>query len=225
MKSTAPALAESDTVLTSRAQLAVAIGRYERAKERVDELEQAVPRALDRRIEARSVRDAAAEAQHLAGETRARQLVDAMVTERSPSQTNLTDPGGALRKAEADYELARQTSEAIDRELDAAQLSLRWTTHQRDQALGMTIAQSPEVAKLLEQHAAVRKQLYNIEAVLMLLDRRNALPPTGRGWNSIPDWHQRDFDPELCEKWQRWLAELQNDAGATFQDASDEAPL
>ena len=54
--------------------------------------------------------------------------------------------------------------------------------------------------------------------MLTLLNRKDALPPTARGWNSIPEWHRRDFDPAMCEKWQRWLSDLETDAGAVLQD-------
>jgi len=82
----------------------------------------------------------------------------------------------------------------------------------------MIVAQSSELTELLEQHAAARKCLYGIEAVLMLVTRKDALPPAARGWNSLPEWHQRDFDLTLCEKWQRWLSDLETDAGAVLQD-------
>jgi len=205
-----------ETDHSPRAKLALAIERWRAARDRVAELEDAQPRALRRRIQAGRARD---EAQHRASEEETRQLVDALVTDSNTTETTVGDTKGATKKAEADFELARRASDTIDRELEEARTILSWKTPQRDQAIAMIVAQSSELTELLEQHAAARKCLYGIEAVLMLLTRKDALPPAARGWNSLPEWHQRDFDPALCERWQRWLSELETDAGAVLQDA------
>src|SRR5262249_37827463 len=118
-----------------------------------------------------------------------RQLINA----GDRSNIMAVDGESALRRAESDDELARPTNEAIERELEAARGSLRWKTEHRDRAIAMTIAHSPELNMLLDQHAAASKSLYAIEAVLILLSRRDALPPAVRGWNSSPEWHQREF--------------------------------
>jgi hypothetical protein len=202
----------NETSDSPRAKLAIAIERWRAARDRVDELEAAQPRALKCRIEARRVRD---EAARRARDEESRQLIDALVTD---IKITVSDVEVATRKAEAEYELARRASDAIDRELEEARTVLSWKAPQRDQAIAMIVAQSSELTELLEQHAAARKSLYSIEAVLMLLNRKDALPPAEQGWNSIPEWHQRDFDPALCDKWQRWLSDLETDAGAVLQD-------
>jgi hypothetical protein len=207
-----PAL-NNDTDHSPRAKLALAIERWRTARDRVAELEAAQPRALKRRIQAGRARD---EAQRRTREEETRQLVDALVTDTKTTETIVGVAEGATKKAEADFELARRASDTIDRELEEARTVLSWKTPQRDQAIAVVVAPSSELTELLEQHAAARKCLYGIEAVLMLLNRKNALPPAARGWNSIPEWHQRDFDPALCEKWQRWLSELETDAWSSF---------
>jgi chromosome segregation ATPase len=209
-----PAL-NDETDCSPRAKLALAIERWRAARDRVAELEGAQPRALKRRIQAGRARD---EAQRRASEEEERRLVDALVADINTTETTVDDAEGATKKAEADFELARRSSDTIDRELEEARTALSWKTPQRDQAIAMIVAQSSELTELLEQHATARRCLYSIEAVLLLLNRKDALPPTARGWNSIPEWHQRDFDPALCEKWQRWLSELETDAGAVLQD-------
>jgi hypothetical protein len=209
-----PAL-NDETDRSPRAKLALAIERWRTARDCVGELEAAQPRALKRRVQAGRARD---EAQRRASEEETRQLVDALVTDCGTTETTLGDAEGATKKAEGDFELARRASDTIDRELEQARTVLSWKTPQRDQAIAVVVAQSSELTELLEQHAAARKCLYSIEAVLMLLNRMDALPPPARGWNSIAEWHQRDFDPALCEKWRRWLSELETDAGAVLQD-------
>jgi hypothetical protein len=204
-----------ETHHSPRAKLALAIERWRTARDRVAELEGAQPRALKRRIQAGRARD---EAQRRAREEETRRLVDALVTDSKTTETTVGDAEGATKKAEAAFELARQASDTIDRELEEARIILSWKTPQRDQAIAMIVAQSSELTELLEQHAAAKRGLYSIEAVLTLLNRKDALPPTARGWNSIPEWHQRDFDPALCENWQRWLSDLETDAGAVLQD-------
>src|SRR5262249_1962855 len=151
------------------AKLAVAIERFQQARQRVADLEQAQPKALKARIEARCALNAAAEAQQRAGEEKARQLINA----GDRSNIMAVDRESALRRAESDYELGRETTEAIERELEAARGSLRWKTEHRDRAIAMTIAHSPELNMLLDQHAAASKSLYAIEAVLILLSRRD----------------------------------------------------
>jgi hypothetical protein len=204
-----------ETHHSPRAKLALAIERWRAARDRVAELEDAQPRALKRRIHAGRARD---EAQRRASEEETRQLVDALITDRGTTETTGGDAEGATKKAEADFELARRASDAIDRELEEARTTLSWKSPQRDQAIAMIVAQSSELTELLEQHVAARRCLYSIEAVLMLLNRKDALPPAARGWSAFPQSHQRDFDPALCEKWQRWLSDLETDAGAVLQD-------
>jgi hypothetical protein len=205
-------LKADETDHSPRAKLALAIERWRAARDRVAELEAAQPRALTRRIQTRRARD---EAQRRASEEEAGQLIDALVMD---TKISVADIEAATRKADAEYELARRASDAIDRELEEARTVLSWKTAQRDESVAMTVAQSTELAELLQQHAAARKCLYGIEAVLVLLSRRDALPATARGWSSIPDINRRDFDPELRESWQRWLAELENDAEAALKD-------
>lgn len=201
-----------ETDRSVRAELA--IERWRVARDRVAELEQAQPRALERRIQARRALD---EARHRARDEEAGRLVSSLVTDIT---ITVADLEAASRKTEAEYELARRASDAIDRALEEARTHLSWKIPQRDKAIAMTIAQSRELAELLEQHAAIRKRLYGIEAVLILLSRKDAIPPTARGWSSNPNWDRRDFDPELFEKWRRWLSELENDPEATLQDKS-----
>lgn len=208
----------------TRTKLADAIVRHERARQRVDELEAAQPRAIDNQIHARHQRDRAAEALADVQRDAPHRLVNAMVdggTTTISADQAVEGAEQALSRAATAYEIAQRATQAVDDQLGKAQADLRNARHRLSEAIGVVIADSDAVQRLLAEHADARRHLAGIEHALELLRSKNALPAAARLWNAFVDIHDHEFDPELRAHWEDALSKLEIDAEAPLPGDDD----
>jgi chromosome segregation ATPase len=199
---------------TPRAKLSLAITRFTSARQRVEQLEAAQPEAMQRRIEARKHVEELASALRRVREAEEHDLVEALVT-GTAERSAIADTTASLQSAEAAYEMARRVSDSLDRTLANDRRDLSWQRARLGEAVAAVVLDSDELTTLLDARQEALRALSTIEFCLGYLRARNCLPASQRPSLALSDDpSQRDLDPALRIRYERWLSALERDASA-----------